>query len=114
MQELANATPEDTGTGTGTRPWADDLKKAQREEATPRTHRKWGSLMVFIGKYITLQDYISNCGFMDGKSRSAFLTKSLDRVQETLQTPEGYSFPESFLKKKKQNAIKVVWWWGGD
>ncbi|KAK8028878.1 hypothetical protein PG991_005934 [Apiospora marii] len=77
MQALANATPNDTGTDI--RPWTDALKRAQVEQAKVRTQYKLGSLMVFIGKDITIEDYVNQRGFMDGKSRAAMLTKGLLR-----------------------------------
>lgn len=77
MQGLASATPEDTGTVA--HPWKEGLKQAQLQQAKQKTQDKLGSLIVFIGKGITIEDYVNQRGFMDSKSRAAMLTKGLLR-----------------------------------
>ncbi|KAK8051265.1 hypothetical protein PG993_002650 [Apiospora rasikravindrae] len=76
VQGLANTLSEDTGTGT--HPFTDPIKRVQLNEATPTPqYDKLGTLMVFIGNGVVLEDYVDQRGFMTGKSQSAGLTKSL-------------------------------------
>ncbi|KAK8042734.1 hypothetical protein PG994_013217 [Apiospora phragmitis] len=63
-------------TGTEIHPLTDPIKRVQLNQATPTPQcRNLGTLMVFIGNGIALEDYVGQRGFMTGKSRAAALTK---------------------------------------
>ncbi|KAK6075089.1 hypothetical protein SCUP515_06140 [Seiridium cupressi] len=90
LYDIANALPQDTGADK--HPFTLNLKDALLRQATPRVNCKFGTLMVWLGKDITLQDYMLEVGFLDGESRAASLAKiMLEHLARSELSSLGYS-----------------------
>ncbi|KAK9417713.1 hypothetical protein SUNI508_01470 [Seiridium unicorne] len=90
LYDVANALPQDTGADK--HPFTLNLKDSLLRQATPRVNCKFGTLMVWLGKDITLQDYMLEVGFLDGESRAASLAKiMLEHLARSELSSLGYS-----------------------
>ena len=57
IQDIAKNNPEDTGTDV--REFKDGLRNTMESQSTPMQYKKHGILLLFIGKGITVEDYMS-------------------------------------------------------
>jgi hypothetical protein len=101
IQIFAMTHPE--ATGADSHAFTDGLRRMMIRQATPWQYRKHGTLLVFIGKDITLEDYLNEVTYMEGQSHAASLTKDLLRhlayTEETNRNggQEWYGLDKSFF-----------------
>jgi hypothetical protein len=83
VQAFANARPETTGTSSN--PFTDGVRDTCISQAIPRQY-KGNTILAFLGKDITIEDFVAERTFIGGKSRAGLLTR--DFVRRLAETEE--------------------------
>lgn len=76
IQDYAKRNPNEAGTTF--RPFSDRLRIVCRDQAMPLQVSKT-TILALVGKDITLEDYVEESSFFDGRSRAATVTKDMIR-----------------------------------
>lgn len=71
-QDFANGNPDSTGTEQ--RPFTDTHREMVCKQATPFQYRN-ATVIVFLGKDVTMGEYISETRYIDGGSQAGYLTR---------------------------------------
>ncbi|KAK4889161.1 hypothetical protein LTR27_011996 [Elasticomyces elasticus] len=110
VQQYANGNPSETGTGVNE--FTDELRLVGQRQATPLQYHD-ETVMVFIGKDITYEEYKSPVAFVDGQSRAGKLTRDfLYRLANwEAQAGKRNWYPDSFDPSSGPYVFVDLWPW---
>jgi hypothetical protein len=87
VQAFANGHPQTTGTHEN--PFTDGVRNTCIAQAIPKLYRN-NTILAFLGKDITIEDYVAERSFLGGKGRACLLTRDfIRRLAETEERNHG-------------------------
>ncbi|KAK4542301.1 hypothetical protein LTR36_006954 [Oleoguttula mirabilis] len=110
IQQYANANPEETGTGQ--HEFTDELRMVNERQARPLLYQGQ-TVVVFVGKDQTYDEYLAPKPFVHGKSRAGNLTKDFfyRLVHWEAMAHKRAFYPEAFDPTSGPYCFVDLWPW---
>jgi hypothetical protein len=113
VQAFVNGNPATTGAAL--HPFTNSVRNTCISQAVPSYYNS-NTVIIFLGKDITLEDYASRCTFIGGKSRAGLLTRDFSRrLAETEEKNHGVDWDNSSFDTSFFTFIDLwSWLWHKD